>query len=96
MILPAHRKIARTLCQLRIWRIEHDWLWGTPRLRSSFGSHWLLKRMTRMQTSDGLHHAPACSGNEWDGQNLVIQKCTCGAKRHAVKKVRIPQETQKS
>jgi hypothetical protein len=83
MILPAHRKIAYWLVRLKIWSIEPDWLWSIPRIKTGFGTQWLYRRMLRSQKRDGLHHAPACPGNEWDGQYLVLKGCTCGARRQA-------------
>jgi len=82
MILAAHRKIAYWLVRLKIWSIEPDWLWNIPRIKTAFGTKWLYRRMLCGQKRDGLHHAPACPGNEWSGEYLVLKPCTCGARRH--------------
>lgn len=83
MILAAHKKIAHRLVQAGIWKLEPDWLWPIIRIKAAWGTRWLLRKMTREQTRDGLHHAPACPGNEWDGAYLVLKGCNCGAARAA-------------
>lgn len=85
MIRPTDRKIAYWLVRLKIWKIEPDWLWSIPRIKTAWGTQWLLAKMLRAQSRDRLHHAPACPGNEWDGQYLVLFGCNCGTKRQARK-----------
>lgn len=83
MIQPAHRKVAYWLVKLRVWKIVPDTLWPIPRIKTRFGTRWIYERMLRAQSRDGLHHAPACPGNEWSGQYLVLTRCSCGAKRRS-------------
>lgn len=83
MILASDRKIAHRLVKLKLWRVGRQELFGTPMIVASWGTRWLLERMTKRQTSDGLHHAPRCPGNEWSGANLVFIPCNCGAARMA-------------
>lgn len=85
MILPRDRKIAAALVRLRLWTIGPMFLWDIPQLRACLGTRWMLKRMVKRQTRDGLHHAPKCPGNEWSGANLVLLNCNCGAARMARK-----------
>ena len=49
------------------------------RLRPRRGVKWIYNWMLRRQSRDGLHHAPACPGNEWSGVELVYRDCNCGA-----------------
>jgi hypothetical protein len=81
MITKRHRLVAFWLVRLRIWKLEPDWLWGIPRIKRPFGTEWLHRLMLRAQRRDHMHHAPACPGNEWDGQYLVLKNCSCGAAR---------------
>lgn len=81
MILPSHRKIAHRLVKIGLWKLVPADLWPIPIIHPCFGTKWLHKRMLKMQTRDGLHHAPACPGNEWSGMYLVIMGCNCGAAR---------------
>lgn len=83
MITKRHRAIARWLVRLKVWKIVPDWLWDIPRIKPRQGTVWLYRRMLKAQTRDGLHHAPACPGNEWDGSYLVLLKCTCGTRRRS-------------
>lgn len=85
VILDQDRKIVIWLVKLRLWKIVPDSLWPIAHLRPCWGTNWLHKRMVARQTRDGLHHAPACRGNEWSGAHLVLQYCTCGAARQAAK-----------
>lgn len=86
MIQPTHRKIAYWLVRLHVWKLVPADLWSVPIIKTRWGTRWLHQRMLRAQTRDGLHHAPACPGNEWSGMYLVLQNCTCGTKRAARKK----------
>ena len=85
MILPRDRALARILLRLGLFRLEAPSFANARcyRLRARFGAKWLWRRMRERQTSDGLHHAPCCPGNEWSGAELVIHGCTCGANREA-------------
>lgn len=83
MIRSHHRKIAYWLVKLKLWNIELADLWRVPLIKPCRGTRWLHQRMLKAQTRDGLHHAPACPGNEWSGMYLVLQRCNCGAARRA-------------
>ena len=78
MIVADDRQIATCLLYVRIFRLRRSFL-GPPELFAIRGFVWLFEWMRRRQTRDGLHHAPACPGNEWAGQKLVFQLCNCGA-----------------
>ena len=77
MIRPLDRKIATVLVCIRIFTVRK--LWWTYQIYARKGARWIFNWMLRRQTLDGLHHAPACPGNEWSGANLVFNLCNCGA-----------------
>ena len=83
MILDKDRKLASALVKVGLWKIVPDSLWPIAHLRPRWGTGWLHKAMVKRQKRDGLHHAPACRGNEWSGAHLVLQHCTCGAAKRA-------------
>lgn len=85
MITEKDRKLATILLRLRLWKYERSGLWRTPTLIPCWGTCWLHDRMTKRQTRDGLHHAPACEANEWSGAHLVTVLCNCGAARQQQK-----------
>lgn len=86
MILLSDRKIVDHLIKLKLWRFERSEIFRTPTLYPCWGTHWLFDRMRKRQTRDGLHHAPACHGNEWSGAHLVVMPCNCGAAYNARQK----------
>ena len=82
MILPFDRKVALVLCRLGgLYLRQH--FFSTYYIFHRRGFGWIYKIMLRRQTRDGLHHAPACPGNEWSGATLVFMRCNCGAARIA-------------
>lgn len=87
MILPSDRRLAAWLVRFRIFYLQDPrdrvFSFRCYRLRARRGAWWIWHWMRRRQTRDGLHHAPMCPGNEWAGQELVFQACTCGANREA-------------
>lgn len=85
MILHGDRKLVGVLVRLRLWTFKRSDVWGQPTLYPSWGTRWLHNRMTKRQTRDGLHHAPACPANEWSGQQLVVALCSCGAQKRNVR-----------
>lgn len=78
MILKQHRKLAQLLVRIKAFYFYEHMRCQHLYARKGFG--WLLDYMKRRQTTDGLHHAPACPGNEWERMALVYRRCTCGAR----------------
>lgn len=93
MILPSDRKLAHRLVKMKLWKVGRQDLFGTPMIIAPWGMGWLLDWMRKRQTSDGLHHAPRCPGNEWSGANLVFLGCNCGAARMARQSAPTPTAT---
>lgn len=83
MVTMKQRRLIVWLVKLHVWKLESDGLWGRAVFRPMRGTGWLLRRIKRAQISDGLHHAPACPANEWDGAVIVFHRCTCGAAKYA-------------
>ena len=79
MILPRHRKVASFLCRIGVFLIRRSFF-GVYHVYPRPWARWIFNYMLRRQVRDGLHHAPACPGNEWSGEALVFQDCTCGAR----------------
>ena len=78
MIRQHDRHILSWMCKLGLLNV-HTYMW-VKRLRPRGRvSRWLYNWMLRRQLRDGLHHAPACPGNEWAGAELVFRHCNCGA-----------------
>lgn len=92
MIRNSDRKIAVAMVRIGAWKIiqPRDDLFNCARLRAGRATQWLWNWMLKRQSSDTLHHAPACPANRWSGAELVIRPCTCGAARHAAHKATPP------
>jgi len=86
MVTGKQRKLIGWMLWLRLWKAQSDGLWGRIMISPRWGTAWLLARIYRAQVSDGLHHAPACPANEWDGAALVFQRCSCGANRKSARR----------
>ena len=78
MVRPADRRIMYWLVRLGLWRLVPT-LMRQVHPRPRWGTAWLYQLMLKRQSSDGLHHAPCCPGNEWAGMVLVWRSCNCGA-----------------
>ena len=70
MILAQDRRIAWVL--LRGGLFTFYGLMRCQRIRPRWGAGWIFRWLLRRQTRDGLHHAPACPGNEWGGMELAL------------------------
>ena len=64
--------MAYWLVRLRAFRLTRGFF-RNQIVRPRAGFRWLYRQMLKRQTRDGLHHAPGCPGNEWDGMELVFQ-----------------------
>ena len=77
MIRQNHRHILYWMFKIGLLRIYVHM--RCERLAPRIGVQWIWNWMLRRQVRDGLHHAPACPGNEWSGAELVFRRCNCGA-----------------
>ena len=84
MILDRDRKLCWLLFKLRLFYFQP--VMFNYQIYARPGAQWIFDWMRRRQTRDGLHHAPACPGNEWDGMALVYRRCNCGAERYNILK----------
>ena len=84
MIRPFDRKIAVVLVRFGIWKVVVQM--RCARLRPSKRTRWLWNWMKSRQAPEAFpyHHAPACPANRWAEQELVLQRCNCGAVKHHV------------
>ena len=88
MIRPVDRKLALLLVRLRMWSLVVEM--RCVRVRPKRGTRWLWRWMRRRQAQEPYpyHHAPCCPANRWSRQELVLQRCNCGAvKHHVVSKI---------
>ena len=77
MIRQNDRHILYWMLRLGLFRTRP--LFRCPRIWPRWCVKWIYNWMLRRQVRDGLHHAPACPGNEWAGMELVFRRCNCGA-----------------
>ena len=78
MIRQNDRRLFYLMFKLGLFK-SHNFMWISRLRPRGRVSRWLYNWMLRRQVRDGLHHAPACPGNEWAGVELVFRHCNCGA-----------------